>query len=176
MALLIEYNGKKPQIGKNVFLAPNATLIGDVIIEDGASIWFGAVLRADENTIIIREGANVQDNCVLHTTTVDPPTTVGINATIGHAVKLEGCIIGTGAVIGMGSCVLNGAQVGEGALIAANSTVLNKQIIPPFHLAAGAPAVVKKELSGFSKNSVEHSAAEYHHLRDLYLAQGVDKL
>jgi len=174
--MLIEYNGKRPQVAEGVFIAPNAVLIGDVIVEKGASIWFGVVLRGDNNQIIVGEGANIQDNAVLHTNDEDFPTTVGPNVTIGHSVTLEGCIVERGCVIGMGSTILGSAIIGEGAMVAANSLVSVGARIPAGHLAAGTPAQVKKELSGKSKESVEVSAREYHHLRDSYLAQGIDKL
>lgn len=173
--LLIEYHGKRPQIGRNVFIAPNATLIGDVVIEDGVSIWFGAVLRADQNQILIQAGANIQDNSVLHTNDEDGPTVVGPDATIGHGVTMEACRIGRGAVVGMNSVVLGGAEIGEGAMLAAGSVAGAYFKLPPGHLAAGAPAVVKKPLSAASAKAVEHSGPEYHHLRDSYLELGIGK-
>lgn len=172
--MLIEYKGKRPQIGQNVFVAPNATLIGDVVLEEGVSIWFGVVLRADQNRILIQAGANVQDNCVLHTND-EGPTVVGPNVTIGHNVTMEGCQIGRGAVIGMNAVVLSGAEVGEGAMVAAGSVVSAQASIPAGHLAAGVPAAVKKPLSAASAEAVATSAREYHHLRDSYLAQGIGR-
>jgi carbonic anhydrase/acetyltransferase-like protein (isoleucine patch superfamily) len=174
--LLIEYNGKRPQIAENVFIAPNATLIGDVVVERGASIWFGVVLRADSNRIIIGEDSNIQDNVVMHTSDEDFPTTIGPNCTIGHCAVLEGCIIEKGAVIGMNATVLGSAIVGEGAMVAANSVVTGGARVPAHHLAAGAPAQVKKELGGKSKEQVEHNYEEYKHLRDSYKSQGIDRL
>jgi carbonic anhydrase/acetyltransferase-like protein (isoleucine patch superfamily) len=173
--LIIEYKGKRPQIGRNVFIAPTATLIGDVIVEDGASIWFGAVLRADQNQLLVQAGANIQDNAVLHTNKSDGPTVIGPNATIGHCVTMEACRIGRGALIGMNAVVLGGAEVGEGALVAAGAVVGAYAKIPAGHLAAGAPALVKKPLSGASAHAVEEGPIEYHHLRDSYLAQGIGK-
>lgn len=174
--MIIEYKGKRPKIGENVFIAPTAVIIGDVTIERGASIWFGVVLRADTNSIIIGEGANIQDNAVLHTNPENGPTTIGPDVTIGHSVTMEGCTIERGCVIGMGSTVLGGAVVGEGAMVAANSLVAANASIPAGHLAAGSPAQVKKELSGGSLLAVQHSAPEYHELRDDYLAMNLDKL
>jgi carbonic anhydrase/acetyltransferase-like protein (isoleucine patch superfamily) len=173
--VLIELEGKKPQIGQNVFIAPTAVLIGDVVVEDGASIWFGVVLRGDQNQIVIGQGSNIQDNSVLHTNDEDGPTVVGPNATIGHSVTMEGCRIGAGAVIGMNAVVLGGAEVGEGAMVAAGAVVGGYAKIPAGHLAAGVPAVVKKPLSGAAAKAVEHSAPEYHHLRELYLKHGYGK-
>ena len=171
--MILEYEGKRPQIGRNVFVAPNATLIGDVVLEDGASIWFGAVLRADQNQILIQAGANVQDNAVLHTNAEDGPTVIGPDVTIGHAVTMEGCRIGRGSVIGMNAVVLGGAEIGEGSVVGAGSVVSANFKLPAGHLAAGVPAQIKKPLSGAAAEAVASSAAHYYHLRDSYLAQGV---
>ncbi|HEX2910012.1 MAG TPA: gamma carbonic anhydrase family protein [Chloroflexia bacterium] len=171
--MLIEFNGKKPRIGQNVFIAPNATLIGDVVVEDGASIWFGAVLRADQNQIVVEAGANIQDNSVLHTNDEDGPTVVGANVTIGHNVTMEGCRIEANAVIGMNAVVLGGAVIGEGSMIGAGSVVGAYFNVPAGHLAVGIPAAVKKPLSGAALEAVQHSAEHYHHLRDTYLKHGV---
>ncbi len=142
--MIIEYNGKRPQIAEGVFIAPTAVLIGDVVVEKGASIWFGAVLRGDNNRIIVGEEANIQDNSVLHTNDEGFPTTVGAHVTVGHSVTMEGCIIEPNCVIGMGSTILNGAIVGEGSMVAANSLVQAGARIPGGHLVAGVPAQVKK--------------------------------
>jgi carbonic anhydrase/acetyltransferase-like protein (isoleucine patch superfamily) len=171
--MIFEYNGKRPQIGQNVFIAPNATIIGNVTIGDGASIWYGVVLRGDEGRIEIGRGSNVQDNSVIHTTP-EIPTIIKEDVTIGHGALLEGCTIENGAVVGMGSIVLHKAVVGEQAMTAAGSVVTPGTIIPPRMLAAGSPAVVKKELSGGALRSVEHSTQAYHHLRDAYRQQGLD--
>ena len=171
--MIFEYKGKRPQIGQNVFIAPTATIIGDVEIGDGASIWYGVVLRGDEGRIVIGRGSNVQDNSVVHTTP-EIPTIIKEDVTIGHGALLEGCSIENGAVVGMGSIVLHQAVVGEQAMTAAGSVVTPGTIIPPRMLAAGSPAVVKKELSGGALRSVEHSALAYHHLTKTYLEQQLD--
>src|SRR5689334_18613114 len=103
--MIFEFEGKRPQIGKGVFVAPTAVLIGDVVLGDGSSIWYGAVLRADENKIIIGRNTSVQDNAVMHTTK-ENPTVLGDDVTIGHGALLEGCTVESGAVIGMGAVVL----------------------------------------------------------------------
>ena len=173
--MIIEYEGKRPQIAEGVFIAPNAVLIGDVIIEKGASIWFGVVLRGDHNQIFIGEGANVQDNSVVHTNNINPPTYIGPNVTIGHGVVMEGCCIENNALIGMNAVVLGGAVVGAGALVAAGSVVGADAQIPAVYLAAGSPAVVKRPiLSGTpAAQAVERASHEYHEFRDKYLAQGL---
>src|SRR5262249_59580329 len=114
--MIVEYDGKRPQIGEGVFIAPTAVIIGDVEIGDGASIWYGAVLRGDEGRILIGAGSNVQDNAVIHTT-AEHPTILKRDVTIGHGALLEGCTIESGAVIGMGAIVLHQAVVGEQAMI-----------------------------------------------------------
>jgi len=172
--MIFEYKGKRPVIGKNVFIAPTATVIGDVEIGDGASIWYGVVLRGDEGRILVGEGANIQDNSVVHTTE-EVPTVIKTNVTIGHGALLEGCTVEAGAVVGMGAIVLHEAVIGEQAMVAAGGVVTPGTTIPPRMLAAGSPAVVKKELSGAALGSVERSARHYHELTALYLEQGLDR-
>ena len=172
--MIIEYHGKLPRIGNRVFIAPTAVIIGDVEIGDGASIWFGAVLRGDEGRIVIGEESNVQDNAVLHTTP-EHPTVLARHVTIGHGALLEGCSIEEGAVIGMGAVVLQQAVVGERSLIGAGSVVTSGTIIPKNSLAAGSPAVVKKEISGAALRSIERSAAIYVELSQSYLDEGIDR-
>src|SRR3954466_11932319 len=114
MATVIELDGKTPWVAEDAFVAPTAGRIGDVTIEAGASIWFGAVLRGDNAAIVIGQGSNVQDNCVIHCAD-QLPTIVGANVTVGHMAMLEGCVIGDGALIGMGAVVLQRATVGANA-------------------------------------------------------------
>jgi len=162
-----------PSISNNAFIAPTAAIIGDVTIEDGVSIWFGAVLRGDIGAIVVKKGANVQDNTVLHTKVEELPTIVGENATIGHGALLHSCTIGEGVIIGIKSVVLDGAVIGDESIVAAGSVVGDNTIIPPRHLAAGIPAVVKKEISGNSLWYVQIGYKYYHKLRDEYLKQGI---
>lgn len=172
--MIIEYHGKRPKIGQRVFIAPTAVIIGDVEIGDGSSIWFGAVLRADEGRILIGDETNVQDNAVLHTTP-SHPTVLASRVTVGHGALLEGCFIEEGAVIGMGAVVLQEAVVGARSLIGAGSVVTRGTIIPPATLAAGSPAVVKKEISGAALRSIERSARIYCELSSSYLEQQIDQ-
>jgi carbonic anhydrase/acetyltransferase-like protein (isoleucine patch superfamily) len=171
--MIIEYHGKHPRMGQDVFIAPTAVIIGDVEIGDGASVWYGAVLRGDEGRIVIGRGSNVQDNAVIHTTP-KIPTILKENVTIGHGALLEGCTIEDGAVVGMGAIVLHAAVVGAQAMVAAGAVVTPGAIIPPRTLAAGSPAVIKKELSGAALASVEWSAKAYHELSAHYLKQRLD--
>ncbi len=144
--MILSYRNKHPVIAPDAFIAPNATIIGDVTVEAGASIWFGAVLRGDQHRIIVGARASVQDNAVIHCNERHP-TVIEADVTIGHGVVMEGCRIEQGALIGMNATILDGATVGARALVAAGSVVLENQIIPPGVLAAGAPARVKGQLS-----------------------------
>jgi carbonic anhydrase/acetyltransferase-like protein (isoleucine patch superfamily) len=168
MATLIELDGVSPRIAADAYVAPTAVLIGDVVVEPGASIWFGAVLRGDNSEIRVGAGSCVQDNCVIHCAE-NLPTTIGANVTVGHMAMLEGCVIEDGALIGMGAIVLQRAVVGAGSLIAAGAVVGEGVEIPPGMLAAGIPATVKKALEGSSARWVETAALEYQSQRLRYM-------
>ena len=128
------------------WIAPNATIIGDVVVEPGASIWFGAVLRGDNDRIHVGADANVQDNAVIH---VDPgfPTSIGTGCTIGHNAIVHGCTLGDGVLVGMGATVLNGAQIGAGSVIGANALVTEGKVFPENSLIVGAPARAVRQLT-----------------------------
>jgi carbonic anhydrase/acetyltransferase-like protein (isoleucine patch superfamily) len=168
MATLIELDGVAPRIADDAFIAETAVLIGDVVVEPAASVWFGAVLRGDNSQIRVGAGSCVQDNCVIHCA-MDLPTLIGENVTVGHMAMLEGCVIGDGALVGMGAIVLQRATVGVRSLIAAGAVVGEGMEIPPGVLAAGIPAVVKKELAGSSQRWVETAALEYQSQRLRYM-------
>ena len=168
MAHFLPFDGKEPQVDPDAFVAPTAVLIGDVVVEEGASIWFGAVLRGDFDRIVVGAGSSVQDNCVVQTNE-DLPTIIGQNVTVGHLSLLEGCVIEDGAIVGMGSIVLNRARVGSRVMLAAGSVVTEDSEISPEVLAAGAPAEAKKELDGSSPKWIEGAAREYHTLRLRYM-------
>jgi len=144
---LFSFEGKSPTIAPDAFIAPTATLIGDVTVESGASIWYGVVIRADYSPVIIRRGANVQDNSLLHGPP-DMPTEIGERATVAHICVVHGATIGEEALIANGTTVLDGARVGARTLVAAHSLVAANADIPPGVLAAGSPAVVKREIAG----------------------------
>ena len=157
MAHFLPFDGKEPQVAPDAFVAPTAVLIGDVVVEEGASVWFGAVLRGDFDRTVVGAGSSIQDNCVVHTNE-DLPTIIGQNVTIGHLSLLEGCVIEDGAIVGMGSIVLNRARVGGRTMLAAGSVVTEDGEIPPEVLAAGAPAEAKKDLDGSSSKWIEGRA------------------
>ena len=133
---LHSFGGKHPRIASDAFIAPSADIIGDVVIEEKASVWFGAVLRGDFASIVIGAGSSVQDNVVVHCA-AGLPTVIGRNVTIGHGALLEGCVIEDGAVIGMGAIVLQRARVGSRSMLAAGAVVREGQEIPPGVVAAG---------------------------------------
>jgi carbonic anhydrase/acetyltransferase-like protein (isoleucine patch superfamily) len=174
MATILPFAGIRPRIHPSAFVAPNATVIGNVTVEEEASIWFGAVIRGDEPEFEIRVGArtSIQDNCVIHVSR-QGATLIGSDVTVGHGAILESCTVGDGALIGMNAVVLQKATVGDAALIAAGAVVGSGAAVPARHLAAGTPAVVKKELAGESLRWVTTSAAHYVELSREYLAQGV---
>lgn len=173
MATILPYRGMYPRIHPTAFVAPTAVVIGNVVIEEEASVWFGAVLRGDEPEHEIRIGArtSVQDNCVVHVSRRGP-TLIGPEVTVGHGAILESCTVGRGALIGMNAVVLQGATVGEQALVAAGAVVPDGGEIPARHLAAGTPAQVKKELAGPALGWVLNSASHYVELSRDYLSQG----
>ena len=144
---LFTFEGRSPTVDPGAFIAPTATLVGDVHVEAGASVWFNAVLRADFAPIIVREGANVQDCCVLH---APPgiPVDVGPGATVAHGCVIHGVHIGAEAVIANHSTVLDGAVIGSRSLIAAHSLVVGGTKIPDEVVAAGAPAKVRGPVAG----------------------------
>ena len=144
MAIIRKVRGFDPKMGKGCFLADKAVLVGDVTMGDDCSIWFGAVLRGDVNTIKIGNRVNIQDNAVIHTLDEKSVTTIGNDVSIGHYVVVHGATIHDMALIGMGSIILDHAEVGEGAIVAAGSVVLGGTKIGPHELWAGSPAKFKK--------------------------------
>ncbi|MDR0787408.1 MAG: gamma carbonic anhydrase family protein [Gemmatimonadota bacterium] len=169
--MIVDFEGVSPRIHPSAWIAPNATVIGNVEIGAEASVWYGAVIRGDGGEHVIRIGArtSVQDNCVVHVSD-QGPTLIGEEVTIGHGAVLESCEIGRGALVGMNAVVLQQVVIGEQSLIAAGSVVAAGSVIPARSLAAGAPAKVKKEISGASLDWVEGSAAHYVDLSRRYLA------
>lgn len=142
------------------WIAPSATVLGKVRLRDQASIWFGAVLRGDNEWIEIGERSNVQDNCMLHTD-IGFPLVVGPDCTIGHLAILHGCTIGPGSLVGMGATVLNGARIGRECLIGANALVPEGREIPDGTLAVGSPAKIVRELRPEEREQLRLSALGY---------------
>lgn len=146
MALIKEVRGFKPKIGKNVFLAENATIVGDVEIGDDCSVWFNAVLRGDVNSIRIGNKVNIQDGAVLHTLYQKSTIEIGDNVSIGHNVTIHGAKIENNVLIGIGSTVLDHAVIGSNSIIAANALVLSNTVVEPNSVYAGVPAKKVKDI------------------------------
>ena len=147
-------------VGKDHFIAPDATLVGDITLEAAVSVWFRVVIRAENDRVVIGEGSNIQDGSVLH---VDPgyPLTLGRNVSIGHKVMLHGCTVGQGSLIGINSVVMNGAKIGKGVLIGANSLIAEGKEIPDGVLVLGSPGRVVRELTPEQKDALLKTASGY---------------
>ncbi len=157
-----DLDGVSPELPNpdEYWIAPNAVVLGRVILKKNTSIWFGATLRGDNDPIIIGENSNVQDGSVLHTDT-GSPLTVGANVTIGHMVMLHGCTIGDNSLIGIGSIVLNGAKIGRNCLIGANSLITEGKVIPDNSMVMGSPGKVVRQVSPEQAAIMAHGAAGY---------------
>ncbi len=165
--MIIEYKGKKPKIAKSAFIAETAVIIGDVMIEEDANIWFGAVLRGDIAPIIIKKGANIQDNTVIHVDT-NIPCIVGEYVTVGHAAILHSTVIEKESLIGMGATLLTGSRIGKHSVIGANALVTENKNIPKGSLAVGIPAKVIRALTGEEKEFIKKNALHYIELAKEY--------
>jgi carbonic anhydrase/acetyltransferase-like protein (isoleucine patch superfamily) len=160
---LFSFEGVAPTVHPDAFIAPTATLVGDVHVEEGASIWYNAVLRADLGRIVIRAGANVQDGCVLHGG-ADPVTEVGPGATIGHLCVVHGCTIGAQTLIGNGSTIQDGARIGDRCLVGAGAMVPPNTVVEDGQLVLGSVAGVKGPLTASAERWVDTNAAIYQEL------------
>lgn len=174
MALIIPFNGIRPQVDPSAFLAPTAVLIGDVRVGPESSIWFGAVLRGDNpnHPIIIGPRTSIQDQCIVHVGDWGP-TVVGGDVTVGHGAAFESCTIGDETVIGMNAVILQNASVGNQCVVAAGAVVRQGAEIPDRSLVAGVPAVVKKRLEGRAAEWVEGGGEHYVKLSRDYMRQGI---
>ena len=146
--------------GKEHFIAPNATLIGSIILEEGVSIWFNTILRGDNEPIVIGAGSNIQDSCVLHTDE-GIPLTVGLWVTVGHMVMLHGCSIGDNTLIGIKSVILNRAKIGKNCLIGANTLISEGKEIPDNSMVIGSPGKIVRELTPEQVARIRRSAEHY---------------
>jgi carbonic anhydrase/acetyltransferase-like protein (isoleucine patch superfamily) len=171
MALLLPFDGVDPVIADTAWVAPNATLIGKVTLADRASIYYGAVLRADVAEITIGARSNLQDNVTVHCDR-GVPTTVGEGVSVGHAAVLHGCTVEDDCLIGMGSTVLSHAVIGAGSLVAAGAVVLEGTIVPPGSLVAGVPAKVRRELSDEERTGLRENGERYLGYTELHRALG----
>ena len=160
--MIYALDGVAPQVppSGDYWIAPTAVLSGDVLIEDGGSVWFGAVLRGDNERITVGEGSNVQENVVCHTD-IGFPLVIGRNCTIGHKAMLHGCTIGNSTLIGMGATVLNGARIGQHGLIGAGALIPEGKEIPDGSLVMGAPGRVIRPLDEEARARLDRSAESY---------------
>lgn len=157
---LFALGDKAPDVHDDTWVAPSANVIGQVVLEEAASVWFGSTIRADHEEIRIGAGTNVQENCVFH---VDDgyPLTIGRGCTIGHKVMLHGCVIGDNTLIGMGATVLNGARIGQNCLIGAGALITERKHIPDNSLVMGVPGKVVRTLEEDAIASLRASAQHY---------------
>lgn len=147
MSVILPVRGFTPSFGQNIFIAPNATIVGEVTMGNDCSIWFNAVVRGDVNFIKIGNKVNIQDNAVIHGTFEKTGTTIGNNVSIGHTAIVHGCTIEDNVLIGMGAIVMDRAVIGSNSIIAAGAVVLEGTIVPPGSIFAGVPAKKVKDIS-----------------------------
>ncbi len=165
--MLLRLGDKRPHVAETAFVADNATLVGSVEIAEGASIWYGAVLRADNEPITIGKDSNVQDNCAFHVD-VGSPVTLGEGVSVGHGAVVHGATIGDHCLIGMGAIVMNGAVIGQESLVAAGALVTAGMEVPPRSLVAGVPAKVRRELSDEEVATLHVNSEIYTRHRELH--------
>ncbi len=166
--MVLPYRGQPPTIPDTAFVAPNATVIGDVVVGEHASIWFNAVVRGDIHAIRIGARANIQDGAILHVTYQKQALQVGAGVTVGHGAILHGCTIEDDCLIGMGARILDGAYVGRFSLVAAGSLVREGETIPERSLVAGVPAIVKRSLTDAEVEAIQASAERYVRYKETY--------
>ncbi len=176
--MLMEFKGMKPELGKNVFIAPNTSVIGEVSIGEESSIWFGSVVRGDVHFIKIGKRTNIQDMSMIHVThykngdrSTGNPTIIGDDVTVGHKVMLHGCTVKDRCLIGMSATILDGAVIGEDSIVAAGALVTKNKTFPPRSLIMGSPAKAVKELTQEEVAELKASAERYVAFKDEYLQQ-----
>lgn len=157
-----------PKIHESVFIAPTASVIGNVEIGELSSVWYGVVIRGDVNWIKIGKGTNVQDNSVIHAETASFPTYIGDFVTVGHKATIHGCIIKDFSLVGIGAIVMNGAEIGPFSIVGAGAVVTENTKIPPGTLAIGVPAKVKRDLTEKEIESLKRSAQRYIELAKIH--------
>ncbi|ADU66505.1 gamma carbonic anhydrase family protein [Desulfurispirillum indicum] len=164
------YRGVTPTVHESCFVAPTAVLIGDLVLAPQASIWYGAILRADVNFIRVGARTNIQDGAVVHVNgNPSHPTVIGEDVTVGHNVTLHGCHIGDRVLVGMGAIVLNGATIGDDCVIGAGAVVKQGMDIPAGSMVVGNPAVIKRQLSEQERAFLLKSSKTYTDLAEEYL-------
>jgi carbonic anhydrase/acetyltransferase-like protein (isoleucine patch superfamily) len=167
--MIQRFKGNSPSVHEKSFIADNASIIGDVVISEDVSIWFGAVLRGDINSINIGKGSNVQDNCVIHVGKENNKTNIGEYVTIGHGAIVHGSTVGNHCLVGMGAIILDGAEIGSYTIVGAGSLVPQGKKIPSGVLCLGSPAKVVRFLTEEEKASLHESAQIYIDLYKEYI-------
>ena len=165
--MIRKYLDKEPKLAENVFLAENAAVIGDVTLDEGVNVWYGAVIRGDEDSVTVGAGSNVQDNATLHVGQ-GFPLSVGKGVTVGHNAVVHGCTVGDDTLIGMGAVVLNGAVIGKGCIIGAGALIKEKAEIPDHSLCVGVPARIVRTLTPEAVEGNRKNAAVYRALAEDY--------
>jgi carbonic anhydrase/acetyltransferase-like protein (isoleucine patch superfamily) len=165
--LIVTVRGRAPQLHAESFVAPNASVIGQVTLAARASVWYGATLRAEAEPIDIGYGTNIQDGVTIHVDS-EFPVSVGAGVSVGHNAVLHGCVVEDDSLIGMGAIILNGAKIGKGSLIAAGAVVPQGVEIPPRSLVTGVPGRVRRELSDAEMSNNRHNAEVYQRLIELH--------
>lgn len=168
--ILRGHAGKQPVLGKGVFVAENAAIIGDVVIGDESSIWYATTVRGDVMPIRIGARTSIQDNTVIHVTSDYAGTEIGDDCTIGHSAIIHACTVESFCLIGMGSILLDGARIGTGSLVGAGALVTPGTNIPPGSLVIGSPAKVKRPLNDKEREQIRYGAAHYVELARAYIA------
>lgn len=167
--MISEFLGRSPRLGREVFVADSAAVVGDVTLHDGASIWYGASLRGDVHWIEVGPGSNVQDNATVHVSRGTHPCRIGEGVTIGHNAVVHGCTIEDDVLIGMGAVVLDGAVIGAGSIVGAGAVVTKDTLVPPGSLVLGTPARVIRPLAPEAIESNRANAAHYVRMSRMYL-------
>jgi len=166
--MIKKYKNIKPEIADDVFVAENASVIGKVKMGKGCSVWFGAVIRADSDEIVIGENTNIQDNCTVHTA-FDYGVKIGNGVTVGHNAVVHGCTVGDNTLVGMNSTILNGAQIGKNSIVGAGALVTEHKKFPDNSLIIGVPAKAVSVLDDEAVEKIRQNAAEYVHFAKEYL-------
>jgi len=169
--MIRSFQGQAPQIAKSAYIDPRAVVIGNVTIGEDSSIWPGAVLRGDYNSIRIGARTSIQDNCVIHIQGEEYSASVGDNVTVGHGVILHGCTVESNCLIGMGSILLNGSKIGTGSIVAAGTLIPERMEVPPGSLVMGVPGKVRRAVTEAEREGIAVSAGHYVNFKNAFLAE-----
>lgn len=168
--MIKSYKGISPEIEKDVFVAENACIIGRVKIGSGCSVWYGAVIRADSDNIVIGNNTNIQDNCTVHTA-FDYGVKIGSGVTVGHNAVVHGCTVGDNTLVGMNSTILNGAVIGKNSIVGAGALVTEHKMFPDNSLIIGVPAKAVKTLDDEAVEKIKQNGIEYTEFAKEYLKE-----